>query len=231
MNVMTHPQRSTPIPVSRRSTGLIAGALLLMILAMPRVGAATPILSEVANCGLVNCFGTTLGLIIDDGGTTDNIYTAILTVDTSGYSGSQDFISAVDFKVGSSVGSAQLTAAPTAGGTLNSWTTVFNLGQAGNACTGTGTGFVTSCDAAPVTLAPVGGPQPLSWTWTFSTTQPIDFGHIGVKFNSALGTTPGQLISVSATQVPEPSSLALFALGTAALAFGSRRRGRLSAKV
>jgi hypothetical protein len=228
MEIMRDPQRSTAIPVSRRSTGLIAGALLLMILALPRVGAATPILSEVANCGLVNCFGTTLGLIIDDGGTADNIYTAILNVDTSGYSGSQDFISAVDFKVGSSVDSAQLTSAPIVGGTLNSWTTVWNTGQAGSACAGSGTGFVTSCDSAPVTLAPIGGL--LTWTWTFTTTSLVDFGHIGVKFNNAAGTTPGQLISVGATQVPEPSSFALFALGTAALAFGSRRRGRLSTK-
>jgi hypothetical protein len=197
-----------------------------MVVAMPRVGAATPILSDVVNCGLVKCFGTDIGLIIDDGGTADNNYTAILTVDTSEYSGSQDFISAVDFKVGSSVTSAQLTSAP---GTDSLWKTVINSGQVGGACSGTGTGFVTSCDSAPVTEATIGGV--LTWTWTFTTTSLIDFGHIGVKFNNSDGTTSGQMISVSATQVPEPSSLALLALGAAALAFGSRRRGLLSNNV
>jgi hypothetical protein len=202
-----------------------------MVVAMPRVGSATPILSEVVNCGLVNCFGTDIGLIIDDGGTADNIYTAILTVDTTEYSGSQDFISAVDFKVGSSVTYAKLTSAPLTGlGTLeNDWSTVYNKGQAGNACSGTGTGFVTSCDTAPVVEAPLGGL--LTWTWTFTTDSAIDFGHIGVKFNNTAGTTSGQMISVNSTQLPEPSSLALFAVGAAALAFGSRRRALLSNNV
>jgi len=223
MNVITPQQRSTGLRTSRRSTGLFACAFVLMILAMPRVGAATPILSDVVNCGKVNCFGTTIGFIVDDGGTTDNTYTAILTIDTTEYSGSQDFISAVDFKVGSSVTSAQLLSAP---GIDTNWKTVVNSGQSSGACSGSGTGFVTSCDSAPVAEAPIGGS--LTWMWTFTTTSFVDFGHIGVKFNNAAGTTPGQLISVGATQVPEPSSLALLALGTVALAFGSRRRARLS---
>ena len=124
----------------------------------------------------MNCFGSTYNLVIDDGGTTDNNYTATLTVNTTGENvAAITHISAVDFKVASTVISASLTSAP---GVDANWNTVVNLGQAGNECSGAGGGFITSCDAAPSTEAPTGGV--LIWTWNFSSVGPIEFGHIGV---------------------------------------------------
>ena len=79
-------------------------------------------------------------------------------------------------------------------------------------------------DGAPVAEAPIG--SVLTWTWNFTTTSLIDFGHIGVKFNNGAGTTNGQLISVGATQVPEPSSLAMLGVGVFGLLAGTRRRSR-----
>lgn len=220
MNVVSR-QQPTGTKRTTLSIGVIGIALALMVLAVPRAGAASPVVIAEVNCDLLNCFGSTYKLVIDDGGTTDTNYIATLIVDTSEYSGTQGFISAVDFKVSSSVTSASLTSAP---GIDSNWNTVWNLGQAGGNCSGSGTGFVTSCDAAPVTGAPIGGV--LTWSWNFATSGAINFGHLGVKYNNAAGTTPGQLLSADATKVPEPTSLSLLGFGLVSLGAAGRNQIR-----
>lgn len=192
--------------------GWIVGVLALC--AVTNYAAADAILSATfatnSTCG-GDCFGSTYSLVIDDGGTADTNYHAILTVNTTQYSGPGTHISAVDFKVGNSVSSATLTSAP---GDAANWFTVFNNGQAGQECSGSGQGFVTSCDQAPSNLAPVGGM--LTWEWDFTSSSDITFGHLGVKYDNAAGNLQGQIISIST--VPEPSATVLLGVALFVLA-------------
>lgn len=192
--------------------GLLVGMLAIGAVANYAVADSIMHATFVTNseCG-GDCFGSTYSLVIDDGGTADTNYHAILTVDTTQYSGSGTHISAVDFKVGSAVSSATLTNAPT--GAL-SWFTVSNAGQAGRECGGSGRGFVTSCDQAPSNLAPVG--SVMTWEWDFTTTSDITFGHLGVKYDNAAGNLPGRIVSIST--VPEPSATVLLCVALFSLA-------------
>jgi hypothetical protein len=193
------------------SAVLVAGVAMLLAVVNP--ASAATILSNFVNqdalCGSGGCFNSTYSLVIDDGGTTDNNYSATLTVDASLYNGPGTFISAVDFKVSSTLISATLTSAP---GGVGGWTTVVNDGQASAECSGSGGGFGTSCDPPPTTLAPVPH-APYTWTWDFTTTATIGFGHIGVKYDNAAGNLNGNIISISEVQAtPEPSSTILLGL-------------------
>jgi hypothetical protein len=146
MNAVTATTRPTR---AKMSISVLIFALATMVFGLPRVSNASEVLYRQADCTLLECFGAYYSLSIDDGGTDDNNYIAKLVVDTTDYEGTQQFISAVDFKVGGSVSSASLIQAP---GSTDLWTTVYNKGQAGNACGGTANGFVTACDTVPRAL-------------------------------------------------------------------------------
>lgn len=130
----------------RKSFGIAVVALALLVLAAP-AKADTVTLS---GCG--SCFGATYTLTTTPNG--GSSYHAVLTIDTSTYSGPGTVISSVDFKVTNDVvPPLTLTAAP--GGTAGWSTQENNINNAD--CSGNGNSFVCSADVVPITLAPVGG--------------------------------------------------------------------------
>lgn len=180
---------------------LLLGGLLIFGFSTLSLRADTVTLS---NCS--SCFGATFTLTVTQ--VSGSTYHAVLTIDTSGYTGPGTHISAVSFKATNDVAPPlTLTAAP--GGASGWITTQNNTNNAG--CASSGSGFVCSEDPAPVSLAPVGGI--LTWEWDFtlasgSTIFPgLIGGHIGTKFNNSSGTLNGNL--VSETIVPEPSTTLL----------------------
>jgi hypothetical protein len=202
---------------------LVLGAFLLVASAIPAQAASVTI---DGSTGCSNCFGLTWTLTINTGSYQAGAYTyeAILDVaDDPAITGTPtNVISAVDFKVSSSVTGATLYTAPTGG-----WTTSLQ-GVSSGGCGANGSGFVCSQSA---TAAPYSALR--TWGWYFNTNSPIfpglDGAHIGAKM-VALGT-PGRLLSETATaQVPEPASLSLLGAGAFGLATVLARRRRRSAK-
>ena len=200
---------------------LFLGAFLLVASAIP-ASASTVTIDSSTGCS--NCFGLTWTLTINTGSYQAGAYTyeAILSVaDDPLISGTpSNVISAVDFKVSSSVSGATLYTAPTAG-----WTSSLN-GVASAGCSANGSGFVCAQSA---TAAPYSALR--TWGWYFNTSDPIfanlNGAHIGAKMVDL--NTPGRLLSET-VQVPEPASLSLIGAGAFGLATVLARRRRRSAK-
>jgi len=200
-------------------------SMILMVLAVlgaPNSAPATPLYNFIGDCGSASCFGSTYTLIIGDAGDAVNTtYTATLIINTSGYTGSGQFIDAVDFKVVNNVTPFSLVNAP---GGAGNWLSYFDSGQAANDCVNGG-GFKVCAkdpdlhDLAPVTMGI------LTWDWTFSSNDQISFGHIGASYNDAAGTIKGQNTSISSATLDAPSTLMLLGAGLVFLSGVARKFG------
>lgn len=198
----------------------------ILTLAALAVFAAPAAADTVTLSGCSSCFGSVYTLTVNPttlGSTTD--FTVTLTIDTTGTSaGPATAISAVSFKISSSVTSLTLTSAP--GGTGAWVTSANNINNAG--CAGSGAGFVCSEDNPSVTSAQLGGV--FTWTWDITIPSGTLFvnlagNHIGAKYNNSTGTLNGFITSdTGATPIPEPGTLALFGTGLIALAGVIRRK-------
>ena len=194
---------------------------VLALLGAPITAPAAPLYTFHGECGgTANCFGSAYSLIIGDANDAQNTtYTAQLIINTANYSGPGQFIDAVDFKAVNNVNSFALINAP--GGAAN-WSSVFNGGQAATDCGSGGGFFVCARDPNPNNLAPI-TLGILIWDWTFSSINPISFGHIGASYNNAAGTINGNNTSISSATLSGPTTILLLASGLFALAGVARK--------
>lgn len=210
----------------------LALAVLTASVALPI--SANAIVIDSTNCNSSGgCFGLSWQLNVNTGsytyGGTNYGYQATLSVtDDPLVSGTPSVvISAVDFKVSSTVSGAALYTVPTST-VLGTWSTSLN-GLNSSGCAGAGSGFVCSqsaTDPANFTASSTGQ----VWGWYFNTSSSLftllDGAHIGAKLTDL--SRPGKLLSATYVSVPEPASLSLLSLGLGVLLLGVRRRSKPS---
>lgn len=162
---------------------------------------------------------TNLGLAPTDLNTADGSFDTwriALTIDTSGYTGSGVEIDQVAIKVSSSVDAASLVSAP------GVWYQPVYGGLNSNGCSGSGSGF--ECTNGVGILAPL-----MTWVFDVDIASPlftgIDQASIKVRYVDEDKYKAGALVSedISLSEVPEPATLSLLALGGGAV-FLRRRR-------
>jgi hypothetical protein len=182
------------------------------------------------NCG--SCQGsiytlTNLGLVTDlnTGDGLADTYRIMLTIDTTGYTGTGVRIDEVAVKISSGLDGATLVSAP--GGTSN-WNLVTG-GVNANGCSGSGSGF----DCAMFTGSTGGAVVPgtlLTWVFDLDINGALLTGplaaSIKARYVDAFGNKVGALMSenITLTQVPEPSALLLLSSAVPAIGFAVRRR-------
>lgn len=185
----------------------------------------------ISNCS--GCFGGTYTLTVNPVGSSTTNFTVTLTIDARNVVGGQNglnsnatHIGAVSFKVSNTVITFNLTSAP--GGT-GLWLTSQNgINNAG--CANSGSGMICSMDPAPISAAIIGQSTSV-YTWTWNITVPsgsifagLGGAHIGAQYDNPSGTLNGQIVSLTAPQIPEPGTLVLFGTGLFGVAAAVRRR-------
>jgi hypothetical protein len=214
-----------------KTKGPLLALLMFAATAVPARAASVTIDSTNCNNG-GGCYGLAWTLIVNPGTFVGVLGTygfeALLQVTDDPLvsdTGAQDakVISAVDFKVSSSITNAELFSFPSSSSGWNTST----QGLASGGCTTPGSGFVCSQSSSGPDLFTASA-TPQTWTWYFNTSDPIftnlEGAHIGAKLVTL--ATPGQLLSVTATPAvtaPEPGTLFLLGTGLATVAFRRRR--------
>ena len=207
---------------------LLAFVAIAMSSTLARAGSIGP------TCG--SCQGSiytleNLGLAPIDLYTADNSFDTwriALTIDTSDYTGSGVRIDEVAVKVSSSANTAKLVDAP---GGVALWQLVPG-GLNANGCSGSGSGF----ECSDWIVGSVGGaviPGPLlTWIFDIDISSPLLSGtnqaSIKARYVNDTNGKVGALLSENITLgppvgVPEPGTLALLAIGVAAMVARRRR--------
>ncbi|HKQ88721.1 MAG TPA: PEP-CTERM sorting domain-containing protein [Candidatus Acidoferrales bacterium] len=142
-----------------------------------------------------------------------------------------DYITAVDLGITSAnntVSGLTLTQSPTLPlGDIWNITSAGALTSGGSCGTGNG-GFICA-DSTPTDALLIATGQTYTWKWTYSALPSIQAAgdvHIGAEYGPNQGNNKGLIVS---TTVPEPSSIALLALGLLAILALSTKKARTAA--